>query len=109
MLSEVLETVQLAGVQAAKVVPTSHLSKGLAALLCALHLGAYLMPILMNQMGALTPDKDLASTPDRNGWSKSQEGSGAAMHLMHGVEDFVLGHTDQVHITAGRRHCTPRC
>jgi hypothetical protein len=59
------------------------------------------MPILMNQMGALTPDKDLASTPDRNGWSKSQEDSGAAMHLMHGVEDFVLGHTDQVHITAG--------
>jgi hypothetical protein len=34
MLSEVLETVQLAGVQAAKVVPTNHLSKGLAALLC---------------------------------------------------------------------------
>ena len=67
----------------------------------ALHLGAYLMPILMNQMGALTPDKDLASTPDRNGWSESQEDSGAAMHLMHGVEDFVLGHTDQVHITAG--------
>ena len=55
----------------------------------------------MNQMGALTPYKDLASTPDRNGWSESQEDSGAAMHLMHGVEDFVLGHTDQVHITAG--------
>jgi hypothetical protein len=34
MLSEVLETVQLAGVQAAKVVPTNHLSKGMAALLC---------------------------------------------------------------------------
>jgi hypothetical protein len=23
---------------------------------------------------------------------------------MHGVEDFVLGHTDQVHITAGTAH-----
>jgi hypothetical protein len=86
MLSEVLETVQLlAGVQAAKVVPTSHLSKGLTAS-CWQPCSAprcipYAYTILMNQMGALTPDKDLASTPDRNGWSESQEDSGAAMHL----------------------------
>jgi hypothetical protein len=51
------------------------------------------------QMNLMSTSK--ADGPGDDGWSYHQEDNGAAMHLAAGLKDFVIGHTDQINISAG--------
>jgi hypothetical protein len=62
-----------------------------------MHVGMRKFPIQFLKM-ALMDDMDKA---DDNGFSQSQEDSGAGMHLQNDLEDYVLGYTTEFDIYAG--------